>query len=147
MYDSKNSFTETLSTGVKAQTFTGDSDSTNQINLDKAGISIAGGKGQYLVARVIAAFNTLTSLEIILETDSDTGFATTPKEVFAINIALADLAAGALIINQQIPVQKYQQFMQLKFNVVGSDNTLGSLVAYLQDHPEPAETQLDTVAL
>ena len=147
MYDSKNSFTETLSTGVKFQTFTGDSDSTNQLNLGVAGISFVPIKGQYLVCRVGVAFDALTSLEIIIETDSDTGFATTPKEVWAINVALADLSAGALIINQQIPVQKYQQFVQLKFNVVGSDNTVGTLVAYLQDHPESAEAQLDTVAL
>ena len=146
-FDIKNCFTANLSTNVLPQTFTGDSDSTNSLDLDKAGIAIAGGKGQYLIIKSIAAFDALTSLEIILESSDVTGFGSGTKDVFAINIALADLSAGALLVNQQIPVQKYQQFMQLKFNVVGSDNTVGSILAYLQDHPEPAETQLDTVAL
>ena len=147
MFDIKNCFTAALATNVLPQTFTGDGTSTNSLDLDKAGIAIAGGKGQYLVIKSIAAFNTLTSLEIILQSSDVTGFGSGLKEVFAINIALADLSAGALLVNQQIPVQKYQQFMRLKYNVVGSDNTVGSLLAYLQDHPEPAETQLDTVAL
>jgi hypothetical protein len=150
MYDSKNSFTEVLSTGVIEQDLGGGGDvaSTNSINLDKAGIAFAGGKGQYLIVRCVETFATgdgATSLDIKLESDTATGFATALKDVATYNILLATMTAGTLLVNQQVPVQEYQQFIRLYFNAIGGTWTAGKLVAYLQDHPETAEAQIDLV--
>jgi hypothetical protein len=143
MYDSKNSFTEVLTTGVIEQDLGGGGDvaSTNSINLDKAGIAFAGGKGQYLIVRCVETFATgdgATSLDA-------TGFATALKDVATYNILLATMTAGTLLVNQQVPVQEYQQFIRLYFNAIGGTWTAGKLVAYLQDHPETAEAQIDLV--
>jgi len=145
MHDNKNSFS-VQSDGTDAQTFTGDSVSTNQIDFDKANIELTSGK-LWLVVKSIAAFDALTSLEILLETDTDSGFATALKQILAFHFALASLSAGSLLINIPLPAGIYQQFMRLKFNVVGSDNTVGSIYAVLAAGPEPAEPNLDNVNL
>ena len=150
MFDMKNCFTATLSTGVVEQDLGGGGDaaSINYIDLDVAGLNIAGGKGQYLVIKCLETFatgNGATGLDIKLETDTDSGFATALKGVATYNLLLASLTAGKLLVNQQIPVQKYQRYVRLYFNAVGGTWTAGKLAAYLQDHPEPAEAQLDLV--
>lgn len=150
MYDTFNSFTEVIATGVKEQDLGGGGDvaSTNQLNLGKANITFVGGKGQVLKARVVETFTTgdgATSLDIKLESDTDVGFATALKDVATYNILLASLVAGALVINQQIPVQKYQQFLRTYFNAIGGTWTAGKLIVWLDDVPETAEDQLDLV--
>ena len=151
MFDMYNCFTAVLTTGVIPQDITTQAASTNYIDLDVANVRIAGGKGQFLIVRVGTAFtaSSATGLDIRLETDTASGFATALKQVFSVNIPNASLTAGKLLINQQLPVQKYQRYMRLYFNPVGGDvtYTAGSLIAYLQDHPEPAEAQLDQTEL
>jgi hypothetical protein len=150
MYDSLNSFTEVLSTGVIEQDLGGGGDvaSTNYFDLDAANVALAGGKGQFLIVRCVETFTTgdgATSLDIKLETDTASDFATALKDVATYNILLANLTAGKLLVNQQIPVQEYQRYMRLYFNAIGGTWTAGKLVGYLQDHPETAEAQLDLV--
>jgi len=150
MHDILNNFTAVLSTGVLEQDLGGGGDvaSTNYIDLDKANIAPVGNKGQYLIIKCLETFATgdgATNLDIKLETDTAADFATALKDVATYNIVLANLAAGNVVVNQQIPVQKYQRYMRLYFNAVGGTWTAGKLVAYLQDHPEPAEAQLDLV--
>jgi hypothetical protein len=150
MYDTINSFTEVIATGVKEQDLGGGGDvaSTNSINLGKANITFVGGKGQVLKARVVETFTTgdgATSLDIKLESDTETTFSTALKDVATYNILLASLVAGALVINQQIPVQKYQQFLRAYFNAIGGTWTAGKLIVWLDDVPETAEAQLDLV--
>lgn len=144
-FDNKNHFT-VQSDGTQAQTFTGDNVSTNLIDFDKAAIKPTSGK-LTLVVKSIAAFDALTSLEILVETDSDSGFGTTLKQILSFHFLLAALSAGALLINIPLPAAIYQRYMRLKFNVVGSDNTVGSIFAVLASGPEPAEDNLDNVNL
>lgn len=152
MIDIPTCFTYAYSAGTVAdfkQSITGDAASTNIIDLDANGIKISGGsRPPWLICRVVDAFVTLTSLEILLQTDSDSGFATTPKDVAMGHFLLASMTAGAVLINQPLGHWDYQQYMRLYFNVVGSDPGSGSsLVAYLSDGPESAETDLDNVNL
>jgi hypothetical protein len=145
MYDVNNCFTHDGAGGL-VQALTGDAASTNYIDLDAAGLNIAGGKPIYLVCRVVSAFVTLTTLEILLENDEDSGFATSLIQVLMWRYTLAQLTAGALIINQALPVVKYKQYMRLYFNVVGSDPGSGSsLIAGLVRGPEPAVDAIDQV--
>jgi hypothetical protein len=145
VFDNKNSFT-VQSDGTDAQTFTGDSVSTNLIDFDKANIQITSGKA-VLVIKSIAAFDALTSLEILVETDTDSGFATALKQILSFHFALAQLTAGALLVNIPLPAMIYQRYMRIKFNVVGSDNTVGSILAVIADGPEPAQANPDNVNL
>lgn len=144
-FDNKNSFT-VQSDGTDAQTFTGDTDSTNYIDFDKADIKPTSG-GAWLIIKSIAAFDALTTLEMKLVTDTDSGFATALKEVLTFNFALGSLSAGALLVNIPLPAMIYQQFMRIKFNTTGSDNTVGSIFAVIASGPEPAEANVDSVQL
>lgn len=145
MLDNKNILT-IQTDGTITQAITGDADSTSHIDWDKANIQITSGKA-WLLVKSIAAFNTLTSLEIIIETDTDNGFATALKQILAFHFALAQLTAGATLINIPLPAGIYQQFMQASFNVVGSNPSTGSLLVAITDGPEPAVANPDNITL
>lgn len=147
MFDQLNCFT-VQTDGTLVQAITGDAVSTNILNLDVAGISpVNPSIGSYLIIKVIAAFVTLTTLEIKLETATDAS-ETGLKQIQKWQFPLAALTAGALIVNQMLPVWDFQQFLQLDFNVVGSDPGSGStLFASLADGPETPQTDLDQTTL
>jgi hypothetical protein len=150
MIDANNCFTYAYSAGTYAdffQAITTDSASENYIDLDVAGIKISGGaKPLWICGRVGTVFATLTSLEILLQTDSDSGFGTTLKEVKMWHFLTATLAAGALVINEPLGHFDYQRYMRLYFNSVGSTGT-GSIAVWLAAGPEPAVTDIDQVNL
>jgi hypothetical protein len=142
MIDVKTCFTYAYSAGTSAdfyQTVTAAAASTNIIDLDNAGTMIVSSKGPWLCARVGAAFVTCVSINIALETDSDSGFATTNRIVSQWRIVLANLAAGALVINQQLPVFDYQRYLRAYFTPF-TDATLGTIAIWLSDGPETAVT-------
>jgi len=150
MIDIKTCFSYAYSAGTVDDFYediTTDAASTNYIDLQKAGINITGGsKPPWLVVRVGTVFATLTSLEILLETDSDSGFATTKRQIGMWHFLTASMTAGALIINQPLPGLLLQRYLRLYYNSVGSTGT-GSLCAYLSDGPEQAVTDIDNVNL
>ena len=150
MIDIRTCFTYAYSAGTVDDFFqdiTTDAASTNYIDLDANGINISGGsKPPWLIVRVGTVFATLTSLEILLQTDSDSGFATNLKEILTWHFLTATMTAGALLINQPLGNWKLQQYVRLYFNSVGSTGT-GSLCAYLSDGPAEAETDIDNVNL
>jgi len=122
MIDIRTCFTYAYSAGTYAdffQTVTADAASTNLIDLDVAGIKIAGGsKPPWLIARVGTAFATTVSINFRLQTDSASGFATTLRDVMTVRVPLANLdAAGDLAINQPIPHFDYQRYMRVYFDV------------------------------
>lgn len=149
----ENMFTYDYSAGTYADYFqtvgdSGDEASTNIIDLGVAGIKIAGGKkSPWLIVRVGTAFATLTSLEILLETDSDSGFATNKKQILTWHFLAATMSVGAMLINQPLPNFDYQRYLRLYFNVVGSSASAGTLFAGISDGPEEAVTDIDNVNL
>ena len=152
MIDVRNCFTYAYSAGTFAdfaQALTADAASTNVIDFSaNAKVTAGMTKPPWLVVRVVAAFVTLTSLEIALETDTDSGFATVLKEIMTWHFALGKMTAGALLINQPFGHWKIQRWIRLYFNVVGSNPGSGSsLIAYIADGPEPAEVAVDEITL
>ena len=141
MYDQNLIFTRQTD-GTTAQTVTADAASTNYIDLDKANIKIGSGKPVYLIIKSIAAFASTVSINIQLQTDTDSGFATALKEIQNWRFLLAQMTAGALLVNQALPVQQYQRYMRLYFDVY-TNATAGSFFAALSDHPEEAASQVD----
>jgi hypothetical protein len=142
MYDINNVFTH-QGDGTLVQAVTADAASTNLIDLDAAGVNVGGAKkGLYIVIKSTVAFLTTVSIEIQLQTDSDSGFATTLKEIQAWRFLLAQMTAGALLVNQALPVWSYQRYLRLYFNVF-TDATAGSFFAALSDSPEAHQTDLD----
>lgn len=140
-----NCFTHDNAGGF-VQALTGDAASTNVIDLDAAGVAVVGAKPTYLCARVSAAFVTLTTLEIMLENDEDSGFGTSLIQVAMWRFTLAQMTAGVLLINQALPAWLYKRWMRIYFNVIGSDPGSGcSLWVALCDGPEPVVDAIDQV--
>jgi len=149
MIDIPTCFTYAFSDGSKDDFFqavTADAASTNIIDLDKAGINIGAAKNMpFLVVRVgDVAFDTTVSINIRVQTDSDDGFATTLRDIMQVRIALAQLTAGALVVNQVLPVLTLQRFLRLYFDVFTSAGA-GEFIAYLASGPEPHVTDFDQV--
>ncbi len=148
MIDIPTCFTYAYSDGSKDDFFqavTTDAASINVLNLDKAGINITNTWGPYLIVRVgDVAFGQTVSINIRVQTDSNVNFATTLRDVAQYRIALAQLTAGALVVNQKLPDFTYQKFMRLYFDVFTSANA-GELIAYLASGAEPHVTDFDQV--
>lgn len=89
------------------------------------------GPETWLVVQVLAAFNTLTSLVITLESDSTADLATAPVVHFSKTILLAGLTANTNVIRVQLPSDNYKRYLGMRYTVTGSNPTLGTLYAFL----------------
>ena len=97
----------------------------------------------WVIARIGSVdWATIVSLEIILQTDTDTTFTTALKIYKLGRFAVADMTAGALLLNTPLPHMKYQRYMRMYFNVFTS-NTAGTIMVALADGPEEAALQID----
>ena len=148
MIDIARCFTYAYSDGSKDDFFqavTADAASTNIIDLDKAGINISNARGPFLIVRVgDVAFATTVSINIRVQTDSASGFTTTLRDIMQVRPALAALTAGALIINQALPVLTLQRYLRLYFDVFTSASA-GEFIAYIASGPETHVTDFDQV--
>lgn len=121
-----------------AQAITADAASTNYIDLGAAGTPYGGsalvrdiGPGHPIPISVTvgAAFNTLTSLNIILEVDDNTSFSSA-KAVAQVNYVLARLTAGAILdFPDYVPQGTNERYFRLRYDVVGTDPTTGTITA------------------
>lgn len=150
MLDIKNSFTYAYSAGTAAdhfQTIDGDEDSTNYIDLDVAGISLSNpSKPQFICARVGTAFETATDVQILLENDTNANFSTAKKDIMQWEFLVTNMTAGALLINQALPIFIYQRYLQVSFIYTGgSDGSTGTIAVWLSDAPEPAEAPVTQI--
>lgn len=90
------------------------------------------GQDLWLYVAVVQGFNTLTSLTITLESDSTANLATSPTVHFTKSIPLAGLTAGANVVRVQLPSDAtYERYLGLRYTVVGTNPTLGSVTAFL----------------
>lgn len=121
-----------------AQAITATAASTNYIDLGATGTPVGGvalardigpGHSVPLSVTVGAAFNTLTSLTISLETDDNTGFSSA-KTVASVTYALARLTVGAVLdFPDYVPQGVNERYFQLRYTVVGSNPTTGNITA------------------
>ena len=148
MYSIENVFTYGFSAADQTDLFqdvTAAAASTNIIDLDSANIKLGAGKPMYIIARIGPLdWATIVSLEILLQTDTASGFSTAVKDYYLGRWALAQLTAGALLLNIPMPVMEYQRFLRIRFNVFTS-NTQGGIMVALSDAPEKHATQVDHV--
>jgi hypothetical protein len=124
-----------------AQAITATAISTNVLDLRNAAtpaLADEGMKGQelWLIVQVIAAFNTLTSLTITLESDSASTLASAPVVHYSKTIALAALTAGSNAVRVQIPSDDYKRYLGVRYTVTGTNPTLGSVIAFLTLDPQ-----------
>lgn len=109
------------------QAITGDAASTVVLNKVKAGGPY---KGLWFFVKITAAFNTLTSLDIKLQT-SDDNFSSDTVELISVNKVLADInTANTVVVRVQVPLG-VKQYLRAYYDVNGSDPTTGSVFAAL----------------
>jgi hypothetical protein len=112
------------------QAITADAASTNVIDLgansSKIQTLIERGLAK-VYAQVTVAFNTLTSLDFILQTDTDEAFGSAVV-LSTVNVLLADLVAGKKVDFGPLPTNT-ERYIRLYYNVVGTDPTTGKIFA------------------
>ncbi len=148
MLDINTCFTYASSAGTAADFFqdiTGAEEvSTNVIDLDVAGIRIAGGSPPWLILRVGTAANNCVSMEIKLITATASDLTTGQKQVKLFRFLQAQMTAGALLINEPLGHFDYQQYLGLEFTPFTNDNAL-TVASWLDTGPQPAVSDIDLV--
>lgn len=143
LIDLQSTFSGTTAVdGTKSpQLITATAISTNVIDLRNAAVPATADEGiegtdTYLVVKTIAAFNTLTSLTITLESDSTANLATAPVVHYSKSVLLAALTANTELIRVQLPSDDYKRFLGMRYTVVGTPPTLGSILAFIALTPQ-----------
>jgi hypothetical protein len=138
MLDRSNCFTWAESAGTEAdfeQNINGTEISTNVINMDTAGLSIAGDNGPYLIVRANAAGSGTGTIQIQLVSSTEAALTGGTSNIIQTwKFADTVITAGAVLINQRLPIGKYRLYLGLNFVV--STTTCAKIVAYLSDAPE-----------
>lgn len=122
-----------------SQAITANAGSTNVVDIGAAGTAyghaaaVARDIGKAteipLYVSVTEAFNNLTSLKIILESDDNTGFSSA-KEIASKTYLLAELTLGArLPFPAEIPEGADERYLRLNYNVTGTAPTTGKIFA------------------
>lgn len=120
------------------QAVTADAASTNVIDLGATGTTWAGqalgrdiGKGNRvpLSITVAEAFNNLTNVAIILQSDDNSGFSSA-KTVVSQTVVLADLTLGKQIdFPDYIPQGTNERYLRLYYDITGTAPTTGKFTA------------------
>jgi len=114
---------------AQAITATGTTYSTNVIDFTKEK-EFAFGRGIPLLVQLTQAFNTLTSLEVQVQTATDAAF-TSPVVIGTTGpIALAKLLLGYVFNLRYLPKNNLG-FIRLAYLVVGTAPTLGAINAFI----------------
>jgi len=125
-----------------AQAITATANSTNVMDTRLNGngapalVDIGVDDTPWLVVVVVQAFNTLTSLQIDLVSDSNSNLATSPVTHFSKTVLLAGLTAGAQVVRVQLPSDDYKEYLGVKYTVNGTNPTQGSVYAFLTPDPQ-----------
>ena len=148
MLDINTCFTYAFSAGDESdfyQDVTGAEEvSTNVIDLDVAGIRIAGGMPPWLIIRVGTVFATTVSMDFKLVTATAADLTTGQKIILSFRIALASLTAGALIVNAPLPHFDYQRYLGLEITPF-TQATTGTIAAWLDTGPQPAVSDIGSI--
>ena len=120
------------------QAITASAPSTNIIDLGATGTVYGAsaalvrdvGKGEDvpITIQVTETFNNLTSLDIILQTDDNTGFSS-PRDVIKHTLLLADLKAGRPSVIVELPPGVAERYMRVYYTVTGTAPSTGKVTA------------------
>jgi hypothetical protein len=124
-----------------AQAITATAVSTNVMDTRQSGLPAlvdfgVGYPTPWLIVNIVQAFNTLTSLQIDLVSDSNSNLSTSPVTHFSKTVLLAGLTAGAQVVRVQLPSDNYKEFLGVKYTVNGSNPSQGSVLAFLTVDPQ-----------
>lgn len=88
------------------------------------------GKGQSipLLIQVVEAFNTLTSMTVVVQCDDNEAFAT-PKDVLSVTLPLASLTAGRTFPIIAVPPGVNERYMRIYYDITGTAPTTGKVTA------------------
>lgn len=86
--------------------------------------------------RVVEAFNTLTSLTITLESDSQADLAGSPVVHEQHTVLLAGLTLGVKLPFYYMPEGVYGRFIGFRYNVNGTDPTTGEITTIIGLHDD-----------
>lgn len=117
--------TDAFLTFGTAQAITADAASTDYIDAKTAGLG--DGESLRFVVHCTEAFNTLTSLNIKLQSDDNSSFSSASDDV-VINVLLAGLAVNTKVVDVALP-RGLQRYIRAYYDVVGTDPTTGKLTA------------------
>jgi hypothetical protein len=113
-----------------AQAITADAVSTNVIQINKGDVDgDAGVTDIKIYVGVVEAFNTLTSLNVTLQTSVDAAFSS-PVVLQTVNAVLANLTAGDKVELGCLPLGCLE-YVRLNYDVVGTNPTTGTIDAGL----------------
>jgi hypothetical protein len=145
MLDINTCFTYAYSAGTSAdfyQDISGaEEKSTNEINLDVAGIKIGGANPPWWILRVGTAADACVTMEIKLLSATASGGETGQKVILMYRFTQAQMTAGALLINAPLPHFDYQQWLSLEFTPFTNDNSL-TVASWLDTGPQPGVTDI-----
>lgn len=82
-----------------------------------------------LAIQVTEAFNNLTSLQVSVETDDNSAFSSPATVYTGSAVPLASLVAGYRFPLQDVPKGQIEQYVRLKYTVVGTAPTTGKIFA------------------
>jgi len=119
--------TDAFLTFGTAQAVTGDAASTDYIDSGVTGLG--DGESLRFVVSTTTAFNTLTSMNIKLQSDDNSSFSS-PSDDVVINVLLAGLTANTKVVDVAVP-RGLQRYIRAYYDVVGTDPTTGKLTAGL----------------
>lgn len=121
-----------------AQAITVSAASTNSYDLGAPGVAQYNqiqlvrnlGKGMVspLMCQVVEDFAGGTSLDIALQSDDNSAFSS-PKDVFKMNVLLADLVAGYQLPMDKLPREIKERYIRLYYTVNGGPMTAGKISA------------------
>lgn len=121
-----------------AQAITADAASTDIVDLGATGTAYGHaaalvkdlGKGASvpLLIQVVEAFNTLTSLRVVVQCDDNSGFSSA-KDVLEVTLPLASLTVGRTFPIIAIPPGVNERYMRIYYDVIGTVPTLGKVTA------------------
>lgn len=81
-----------------------------------------------LLIQVVEAFNTLTSLRVVVQCDDNSGFSSA-KDVLEVTLPLASLTVGRTFPIIAIPPGVNERYMRIYYDVIGTVPTLGKVTA------------------
>lgn len=120
------------------QAITASADSTNVIDCQSAPtLRDLGIRPMHVEVIVTEAFNTLTSLDFFVRSDSTTNMDTSETTHATRNVLLAGLTAGTRFVLDLPPGQNYEQYLGLEYVVNGSNPSTGKLTVVLVPHAAP----------
>jgi hypothetical protein len=80
------------------------------------------------LVQVVEDFAALTSLQVIVQTDDNSGFAS-PKNVASASATLAELKAGFIFPVDKLPRGIKERYLRLRYEVTGANATSGKITA------------------